>query len=208
MALVTWTPPSIGEHSGFNLKLIPLSEPTATNKNLTVHETKYTLQDLTPGASYELQLHTVFENKESQAHLSTNFTTKPNAPSVFIVWFRNETTLLVLWYGPIPSGHFTNYKASILPADAVMSETYVPRGDDLPNNANVAQAAFDGLVPGRAYNVSVQTYSESQLSDNLTAQYRTVPPRPNNVTFDPDSIGTDSFTVHWNGPSGIGEFDK
>jgi len=205
-ALVTWSPPSIGEHSGFKLKLIPLSEPGATIRNLVIRETKNTLRDLSPGATYELQLYTVFENKESQAHLSTNFTTKPNAPGRFIVWFRNETTLLVLWQPPFPSGHYTDYKASIWPEDAVLSETYVPKDEDHPGTP--AQAAFNGLVPGRAYNISVQTVSEGQLSDNTTAVYRTVPLRPNNVTFDPDSIGTDSFTVRWSGPSGIAEFDK
>lgn len=88
----------------------------------------------------------------------------------------------------------------------MLSETYVPKDEDHPGTP--AQAAFNGLVPGRAYNISVQTVSEGQLSDNTTAVYRTVPLRPNNVTFDPDSIGTDSFTVRWSGPSGIAEFDK
>ena len=78
-----------------------------------------------------------------------------------------------------------------------------------------AQAAFNGLVPGRAYNIrfntktiitiviiiksikilitflftSVETVSEGQISEPTTAQYRTVPLRPYNVTFDPLSIG-------------------
>lgn len=34
----------------------------------------------------------------------------PNAPGRFIVWFRNETTLLVLWQPPYPSGVFDKYK--------------------------------------------------------------------------------------------------
>ena len=134
--------------------MIPLSEPGATIRNLVIRETKNTLRDLSPGATYELQLYTVFENKESQAHLSTNFTTKPNAPGRFIVWFRNETTLLVLWQPPFPPGYYTDYKASIWPEDAVLSETYVQKDVDHPGTP--AQAAFNGLVPGRAYNISVQ----------------------------------------------------
>ena len=46
--------------------MIPLSEPGATIRNLVIRETKNTLRDLSPGATYELQLYTVFENKESQ----------------------------------------------------------------------------------------------------------------------------------------------
>ena len=53
-----------------------------------------------------------------------------------------------------------------------------------------AQAAFNGLIPGRAYNISVETVSEDQISEPTTAQYRTVPWRPHNVTFDPTKIGT------------------
>ena len=168
-------------------------------------ENNNTLSDLSPGATYELQLYTVFENKESQAHLSTNFTTKPNAPGRMWVWFRNETTLLLLWEPPSPLGHYTGYNASIwpdysMPDDVVPSETFVPEDVE-------PQAAFNGLVPGRAYNLSVQTVSEGQLSENATwAVYRTVPLRPNNVTF--ETIEPRSFTVRWSGPSGSGEFDR
>jgi hypothetical protein len=45
-----------------------------------------------------------------QAYISTNFTTTPNTPGRFIVWFRNETTLLVLWQPPYPAGFYTDYK--------------------------------------------------------------------------------------------------
>ena len=55
----------------------------------------------------------MYENKESTAYISTNFTTRPNTPGRFIVWFRNETTLLVLWQPPYPAGVYTDYKVSI-----------------------------------------------------------------------------------------------
>lgn len=35
---------------------------------------------------------------------------EPNTPGKFIVWFRNETTLLVLWQPPYPPGAYTHYK--------------------------------------------------------------------------------------------------
>lgn len=65
-----------------------------------------------------------------------------------------------------------------------------------------AQAAFKNLVPGRAYNISVQTMSEDEVSAPTTAQYRTVPLRVSNVTIDKDSITSHSFTVRWQGPNG------
>lgn len=131
--------------------------------------------------------------------------TEPNTPGKFIVWFRNETTLLVLWQPPYPAGIFTHYKVSIDPSDANESTLYVEKEGEPPGPA---QAAFKGLVPGRAYNISVQTMSEDEISAPTTAQYRTVPLRPFNVTFDRSTITSRSFRVHWEPPSGFSEFDK
>ena len=205
VAYLRWSPPRVGSHSGFNVKVIPLSEPGKAIKNIQTRDTKTTLKDLTPGATYEIQLYSVFENKESNTYISTNFTTKPNTPGRFIVWFRNETTLLVLWQPPYPAGYYTDYKVSIKPEDASQSELYVQRETEPPGPA---QAAFNGLVPGRAYNISVETFSDGQISDPTRAQYRTVPLRPYNVTFDQNNIGPDFFSVRWSGPVGISEFDR
>ena len=50
--------------------------------------------------------------------------------------------------------------------------------------------------------------SEDETSAPTTAQYRTVPLRPLNVTFDKSSITSTSFRVFWNPPEGVSEFDK
>lgn len=70
---------------------------------------------------------------------------EPNTPGKFIVWFRNETTLLVLWQPPYPVGIYTHYKVSIDPPDAVESVLYVEKEGEPPGPA---QAAFKDLVPG------------------------------------------------------------
>lgn len=54
----------------------------------------------------------------------------------------------------------------------------------------------------------MQTVSEDETSAPTTAQYRTVPLRPLNVTFDKASITSTSFRVFWNPPNGTSEFDK
>lgn len=64
------------------------------------------------------------------------------------------------------------------------------------------------FIVGRAYNISVQTVSEDETSAPTTAQYRTVPLRPLNVTFDKSSITSTSFRVMWSPPNGTSEFDK
>lgn len=164
-----------------------------------------TLRDLTPGASYEIQLHSTLQQTSSNLFLSANFTTKPNTPGRFIVWFRNETTLLVLWQPPYPSGIFDQYRVSIAPEDAVQSVLYVEKESEPPGPA---QAAFYGLVPGRAYNISVQTVSQNQISTPTEAQYRTVPLPPTNVTFDRSTVTPFAFDVRWLPPKSLSEFDR
>ena len=109
----------------------------------------------------------------------------------------------MLWQPPYPAGFYTDYKVSIDPEDANVPETYVPKEGEPPGPA---QAAFNGLVPGRSYNISVETVSEGRISDPTTAQYRTVPLR--NVTFDPINIGPNFFSVKWSEPRGVSEFDR
>ncbi|CAG7729269.1 unnamed protein product [Allacma fusca] len=204
---LAWNYPERGGYTKFKLSLIPLSElgQQGQPRNFSEEKPSFTLRDLVPGASYKIQLYTMYENKESLAYISANFTTKPNTPGRFIVWYRNETTLLVLWQPPYPAGIFTHYKVQIEPQDAIDSVLYLSKEGEPPGPA---QAAFNNLVPGRAYNISVETVSEDQISAPTTAQYRTVPLRPGNITFDPDFLTPYRFRVTWLPPAGPSEFDR
>lgn len=203
-----WSAPSEGRVSSYQAKIIPLSEHGDNLvKNLNVSNTESTLKlrDLYPGATYEVQLQSIYAKKPSNAFLSANFTTKPNTPGRFIVWFRNETTLLVLWNPPFPSGIFDKYRVSITPPDSgVQSEIEI----DKEEGGKPAQAAFYGLVPGRNYNISVQTGSHDQYSQPTEAQYRTIPLPPSNITHDKTIITPSSFEVRWSPPKHTTEFDR
>ncbi|XP_062527912.1 tyrosine-protein phosphatase 10D isoform X3 [Bombyx mori] len=207
-ATISWSPPTQGNYTGFRFKVIPLTERAeGGQRNITVERGNDThvLRDLFPGATYQLHAFTLLHDKESAAYASRNFTTKPNTPGKFIVWFRNETTLLVLWQPPYPPGAYTHYKVSIEPPDARDSVLYVEKEGEPPGPA---QAAFKGLVPGRAYNISVQTVSEPEISAPTTAKYRTVPLRPRNVTAPPDDLRETAFRVTWLPPLEESEFEK
>ena len=60
VASIQWRPPSTGGYSGFKLKVIPLSEPSKSIRNIVIRENSspFQLRDLTPGATYEIQLFT------------------------------------------------------------------------------------------------------------------------------------------------------
>lgn len=44
---------------------------------------------------------------------SRNLPAGPNAPGRFIVWYRNETTMLVLWQPPYPAGIYSHYRVRL-----------------------------------------------------------------------------------------------
>ncbi|XP_075214257.1 protein tyrosine phosphatase 10D isoform X3 [Lycorma delicatula] len=206
VAHVSWSPPALGHYTGFKMKVVALAE-SVEPRTITLAEnaSPYILRELTPGGTYQVQLFTVYDNKESPAYISRNFTTKPNTPGKFIVWFRNETTLLVLWQPSYPASIYTHYKVSIEPQDSPESVLYVEKDGEPPGPA---QAAFKGLIPGRAYNISVQTVSDSEVSPPTKAQYRTIPLRPYMFTYDKASVTSHSFKVTWEPPKGVSEFDK
>lgn len=68
-----------GSYSSFKLKINPLNNFLDQKQQPLVIEnvqtTSYALRDLTAGATYQVQAFTVFENKESAAYTSRNFTT-------------------------------------------------------------------------------------------------------------------------------------
>lgn len=203
---LTWDPPLIGGYTGYKIAILSSQDDEGLRTfDLDEEPLPFILRDLTPGASYEVQLSTVYQDKESSVFISSNFTTKPNTPGRFIVWFRNETTLLVLWQPPYPSGIFDQYRVSISPEDALQSVLYVEKEGEPPGPA---QAAFYGLVPGRAYNISVQTVSHNQISEPTEAQYRTVPLAPSNVTFNKSTVTPYSFEAVWSPPKSLSEFDR
>lgn len=205
-AVISWSAPLVGDYHSYRMKVVSLSEAASVRTiSLPLNSSPYSLKDLTPGGTYQVQLFSVYDNRESTAYISRNFTTKPSTPGKFIVWFRNETTLLVLWQPSYPASIFSHYKVSIDPPDAPESVLYVEREGEPPGPA---QAAFKGLVPGRAYNISVQTVSEEEISAPTTAQYRTIPLRPLSLTYDKASLTSRSVRVMWEPPKGQCEFDK
>lgn len=78
-AVISWSPPLHGSFSSFKLKISALSS-TSDHKPQTFNienldNSPYILRELSAGVSYQVQAFTIFENKESVAYTSRNFTT-------------------------------------------------------------------------------------------------------------------------------------
>lgn len=60
------------------LQLHALSEPSAAVRTLVLSTdaSPFSLRDLTPGASYRLELHSMFDTRDSEVPLVQNFTTR------------------------------------------------------------------------------------------------------------------------------------
>lgn len=207
-AEIEWSPPADGQVDGYLLLIAPVSEHDfhTITLEISVHDPlPISIHNLTAGATYEVKVYSRFMGRESSIFISANFTTKPNTPGRFIVWYRNETTMLVLWQPPYPAGIFDQYKVSIYPKDAVQSVLFVKKEMDPPGPT---QTSFDGLLPGRSYNITVQTMSNGQISDPAEAQYRTVPLPPAGLTLSRATVTPTSFDVVWDPPESLSEFDR
>ena len=85
--LVSWRPPSLADHSGFKLRLAPISDTGEPARSLVLRNSSIRLGDLEPGATYQIQMSTVLGDMESQAAVAAYFTTRPNPTGQFIVCF-------------------------------------------------------------------------------------------------------------------------
>ena len=140
-ALVRWRLPPLvwGGQAGFKLSLVPLSQPGKPVKNIVVRarpgENSSRLKNLTPGASYTLQIYAALKGpSQSETSITTKFTTQPNPPSgPFNIEYVNNTTLLVEWQYPLTRGFFTDYKISIHSQDSIYSETLVAKDNCGPS---------------------------------------------------------------------------
>lgn len=129
-----------------------------------------------------------------------------NASIEFIAWFRTETTMVIMWRSDDPmNSTFSHYKVTIQPADVAKNVVYLEKERE---PSKFVEASFNQLIPGRNYNISVQTKLDERLSMPVVVSYHTVPLRPMNLTLDEKSLATNRFRVMWQTPRNFTEFDE
>lgn len=77
-------------------QILGLTDGFVTNRTIPIegNELSYQVRDLMPGASYQVQAYTVFDNRESLAYTSRNFTTsKLKNDNNFSVRTKNENNI-------------------------------------------------------------------------------------------------------------------
>lgn len=196
-ATLDWNPPHEGRFNSYKIDLEPLTPQDDTGiRTINVgleDSTPVFIRDLTPGASYEVRLRTVYRNEESKSFARINFTTTPSAPAEPAIWFRNETTLLVKIQPTTSEAIFDHYRVSIQPDDTDGDSVQVVDRPEQPGKR--VHVVFNGLQPGKQYNISVQTISLGQASEPSSGLFRTVPLAPVD-SFESSSSSEETQAVH------------
>ena len=176
LVTVDWNPPLDGSFDSFKIVVEPLSpQDDAGGRTIVIRledATPVQIRDLTPGAPYQVRLHTVNRGKESRQFLHQDFTTIPLQLSPPIIWFRNETTLMVKLQNP-SEAIFDHYRVAITPEDADQSQVIIERSEN-----SKGLVSFHGLIPGNTYNITVQTVSAEKVGEPSSAVFTTVPLTP------------------------------
>lgn len=106
--------------------------------------------------------------------------------------------MLVMFKSDDPDNlSFTEYRVTLDPPDAENNVLYIERETE---PSKFVEAGFNGLMPGRAYNISVQTKLGNRLSIPIIVSYHTIPSKPMHLTLDKESLTSTSFHINWKGP--------
>ncbi|XP_078658200.1 tenascin-X-like [Branchiostoma floridae x Branchiostoma belcheri] len=160
------------------------------------------------GRVYELEIYTVAFNDNEQAHslpICLQKQTVVSKPVVHEIKKQtNLTSISVSW--PEVDGDKTRYCLSI---HEPTGQCIASRDIGIKNKgwlfSNSYQQTFNGLCPGRQYEIRALTHSGDGMSDSTSILIRTEVSPVRNIQIEPSSSDT-GFTVKWDHV--IGDVDK
>nr|XP_057923395.1 receptor-type tyrosine-protein phosphatase beta isoform X2 [Doryrhamphus excisus] len=191
---VTWSP-APGDVDHYEVTLLFNDTRVFPAVTLDNHAGGHRLSSLTPGRLYKIVVST-FSGPNQRAQF-TEARTVPAAVTNLNLAPRRDPVdpgggLLVTWTPA--DGDVDVYVASLSAPDGFVMETrLVPK--------HMASLDFLDLIPGQAYNVTVQSCS-GKLTNNNTASGRTAPARVSALQADNEHTAH-SLTVTWEGPVGV-----
>ncbi|XP_043912939.1 receptor-type tyrosine-protein phosphatase beta isoform X2 [Protopterus annectens] len=189
---VSWTRGS-GEVDFYT---VTISQQQRMVESQTVYDKlEYTFSNLEPGQKYYVEVRSEKGTLSNRA--SAYGRTAPASVTKLSVNNMYSThSLMVSWHGA--TGVMDSYIVELI------NPLGAQRLANRTEAATVRQCRFEGLVPGKKYQIRVITVSASLLSDAVQAEERTVPAAVTGLKVTRNS--TDSLTYNWN--SSEGEFDQ
>ncbi|XP_068116385.1 uncharacterized protein [Hyperolius riggenbachi] len=162
------------------------SSSTLQNTAMVANESA-TIKNLTAGETYTFTVYTVDADGVtiSDPQSLTTCTVPGQAVSIRATSNQSVNSLAVTWAAPAGK---TSYYLISLTGNAT----------SLVQNTSTTQTTFSGLLPGREYNVSVQTVSGSCSQAAPLVTDATYPTPPGNITF--TTIGSNNISLYWGEP--------
>ncbi|XP_073514296.1 receptor-type tyrosine-protein phosphatase beta-like isoform X2 [Phyllobates terribilis] len=190
---LTWSKPDEYQTSySYRVQTNVTSSATMINDTIVTSESA-TIMNLTPGETYTFLVYTRAADNSTESDPVSNMTcTLPEKAVITVTSNMSTDTLYVTWIKP--SGKVDNYTVSLTGAITNTTQTTSP------------QVNFTGLLPGREYNVTVQTVSGSCSQTSAPVTEATYPTPPRTLTI--STVGTKNLTVTWLEPVNMTDVNK
>ncbi|XP_073514003.1 receptor-type tyrosine-protein phosphatase eta-like [Phyllobates terribilis] len=191
---LTWSKPDEYQTSySYRVQTNVTSSATMINNTIVTSESA-TIMNLTPGETYTFLVYTRAADNitESDAVSNTTCTVPGQVSTITINNYQSVNVLGASWTKP--SGKVDNYTVSLTGAITNTTQTTSP------------QVNFTGLLPGREYNVTVQTVSGSCSQTSAPVTEATYPTPPGTLSF--ITITTKNLTLSWLEPVNMAGVNK
>ncbi|CAJ0967513.1 unnamed protein product, partial [Ranitomeya imitator] len=190
---LTWSKPDEYQTS-YSYRVQTFNSSASMVNNTIVTSESVTIMNLTPGETYTFLVYTraADNSTESDPVSNTTCTVPGQVSTITMNNYQSVDVLGASWIKP--GGKVDNYTVSLTGAINKTTQT------------TSTQVNFTGLLPGREYNVTVQTVSGSCSQTSAPVTEATYPTPPGTLSF--TTITTKNLTLSWLEPVNMAGVNK